>query len=118
MLLNGATLDGRRCLGARTVAYMTSDHLGSTVVPGPYYLPGPGYGFGLGFAVRRDAGVTATPGSVGDYHWGGTGGTYFWVEPNADMLVVFMMQSPKNRVHYRHVARDPVYAVVLEYACY
>ncbi len=114
MLLNGGTLDGRRYLGARTVAYMTSDHLGSTVVPGPYYLPGPGYGFGLGFAVRRDAGGPATPGSVGDYNWGGAGGTYFWVDPKADMLVVFMMQSPKNRVHYRNLVRDLVYAAVLE----
>src|SRR5258707_9803936 len=83
MLLNGGTLDGKRYLGPRTVAYMTSDHMGSTVVPGPYYLPGPGYGFGLGFAVRRDAGGPATPGSVGDYNWGGAGGTYFWVDPKA-----------------------------------
>jgi CubicO group peptidase (beta-lactamase class C family) len=114
MLLNGGMLDGRRYLGPRTVAYMTSDHLGTTIVPGPYYLPGPGYGFGLGFAVRRDAGVAATPGSVGDYNWGGAGGTYFWVDPKADMLVVFMMQSPKNRVHYRNLVRDMVYAAVLE----
>jgi CubicO group peptidase (beta-lactamase class C family) len=52
MMLNGGTLDGKRILGPKTVAYMTTDHLAGVAVPGPYYLPGPGYGFGLGFAVR------------------------------------------------------------------
>ena len=68
MLINGGTLDGKRYLGPKTIAYMTSDHLGSAVNPGPLYLPGPGYGFGLGFAVRKDTGVAGTPGSIGDYN--------------------------------------------------
>jgi hypothetical protein len=62
------TLGGTRILGSKTVAYMTSDHLGTTVVPGPYYLPGPGYGFGLGFAARRDAGGSPFAGSPGEYN--------------------------------------------------
>jgi CubicO group peptidase (beta-lactamase class C family) len=93
MLLNGGTLDGQRILGPKTIEYMTSDHLGSAAVPGPYYLPGPGYGFGLGFAVRRDASVSPVNGSPGDYNWGGAGGTAFWVDPKEQMFVVFMMQS-------------------------
>ena len=75
MMLNGGTLDGRRYLGPQTVRFMTSDQLG-TVKPGPLYLPGPGYRFGLGVAVRTDAGVAPFPGSVGDWYWGGAGGTY------------------------------------------
>ena len=114
MLLNGGTPDGKRYLGPKTVAYMTSDQLGSAVVPGPYYLPGPGYGFGLGFAVRRDAGVSPWAGSVGDYFWGGVGGTYFWVDPKEQLAVVFMMQSPKQRLHYRPLLRDMVYAAIVE----
>jgi CubicO group peptidase (beta-lactamase class C family) len=48
MVLNGGTLDGRRYLSPKTIAYMGSNHIGtgSGVVPGPYYLPGPGFGFG------------------------------------------------------------------------
>ena len=49
-------------LGPKTIAYMTSDHMGSVITPGPYYLPGPGYGFGLGFAVRKEAGVATYTG--------------------------------------------------------
>jgi hypothetical protein len=53
MMQNGGSLDGHRILSPRTVAFMTSDHLGQ-IGPGPtVYLPGPGNGFGPGFAGRR-----------------------------------------------------------------
>ena len=97
MLTNGGTFNGKRILGPKTIAYMTSDHMGSVITPGPLYLPGPGYGFGLGFAVRKEAGVATSQGSAGDYNWGGAGGTYFWVDPKENMFVVFAMQSPRNR---------------------
>jgi CubicO group peptidase (beta-lactamase class C family) len=110
MMLNGGTLNGKRYLSPKTVAYMTSDQLGDGIVPGPLYLPGPGYGFGLGFAVRKTAGGPADNGSVGDYTWNGVGGTHFWVDPKEELLVVFMIQSPRQRVHYMTVIRDMVYA--------
>ena len=71
MILNGGTLDGKRYLSPKTVAYMGSNHIGpgSGVMPGPYYLPGPGFGFGLGFAVRTEAGVVPVEGSVGEMNW-------------------------------------------------
>ena len=112
MLTNGGSINGKRYLGPKTIAYMTSDHTAGVITPGPYYLPGPGYGFGLGFAVRKEAGVASTPGSVGDYHWGGAGGTYFWVDPKEQLFVVFGMQSPRNRVAYRPVLRDMVYSAI------
>ena len=114
LLLNRGALDGKRYLGPITVAYMTADQLGDVIAPGPYYLPGPGYGFGLGFAVRKDTGVSPLPGSPGDYDWGGVGGTYFWVDPKEDLFTVFMMQSPKERMHYRSVIRDMVYAAMVK----
>ena len=114
MLANGGTLDGKRYLGPRTIAYMTSDHMGDAVRRGPYDLMGPGYKFGLGFAVRTDAGLAPVAGSVGDYYWGGAGGTYFWVDPKEKMFVVYMMQSPGKRVQYRTTLRDMVYAAIEE----
>ena len=112
MLLNGGTLDGKRILGAKTITYMGSDQLGPSINPGPLYLPGAGFGFGLGFAVRKDAGVSSVPGSVGELNWGGAGGTYFWIDPKEDMFVIFMMQSPKQRTYYRALLKDMVYAAV------
>jgi hypothetical protein len=41
-------------------------------------MPEFGTGFGLGFAVRINQGRSPVPGCVGDYHWGGARGTYFW----------------------------------------
>ncbi len=112
MLADG-TLDGHRVIGRQTERYMTADQLGS-VKPGPYYLPGPGYGFGLGVAVRTGTGVAPFPGDAGDWYWGGAGGTYMWVDPARDLVVVWMMQSPRQRLHYRSLLRDLVNAAVAD----
>lgn len=112
MLLNGGTLDGKRILSPKTVAFMTSDHVTDGIVPGPLYLPGPGYGFGLGFAVRRTTGGPSDGGSAGEYTWNGVGGTNFWVDPKEDMFVLFMIQSPRQRPHYMSLIRNMVYAAV------
>jgi CubicO group peptidase (beta-lactamase class C family) len=113
MLLAGGSLDGKRILGPKTVAYMTSDHLGTAIATTPLYLPGAGFGFGLGFAVRTAAGVSPYAGSVGEFNWGGAGGTYFWADPREDLFVVFMMQSPKQRVPYRGLLKDMIYAAIM-----
>ncbi len=114
MMLNGGILDGKRVLSPKTIAYMISDHTAEGIVPGPIYLPGPGYGFGLGFAVRRTLGGPPENGSVGDYTWNGVAGTHFWVDPKEDMFVVFMIQSPRARPHYMSVIRNMVYAAVVQ----
>jgi CubicO group peptidase (beta-lactamase class C family) len=112
MLLNGGTLDGKRYLGPKTLEFMTSDHLGAAVTKTALYLPGPGYGFGLGFATRLTDGEAPYASAPGEFYWGGAGGTYFWVDPRTNLFVVFMMQSPKQRVPYRSVLRNMVYAAV------
>ena len=121
MLLNGGELDGVRLLAPKTVAHMASDHLPPDVAYGetarPRFgaltpVPEMGYGFGLGFAVRKDPGVSPLAGSVGEFNWGGAGGTFFWIDPKEDMFVVFMMQSPKQRVPYRAVLKNMIYAAV------
>ena len=116
MLLNGGTLDGKRYLGPSTIRLMTADHAnaGAGVSAGPLYLPGAGYGFGLGFAVRRATGEASYPGEAGEYYWGGAGGTYMWVDPKSEMFVIFMLQSPKQRVYYRSLIRNMVYAALLK----
>lgn len=106
MLLNGGELDGTRILARKTVDYMTSDHLGT--IRGP----APGYGFGLGFAVRLADGQASTPGSAGDYNWAGFGGTYFWVDPKERLVAVWMMQSVSQRTYARNLYRNLVYGAL------
>jgi CubicO group peptidase (beta-lactamase class C family) len=112
MLLNGGELDGVRLLSKKTIEYMSSDHLGS-LSRGPAYSPGPGYGFGLGFAVRMLPGVAPVPGTVGDYYWGGLGGTYFWIDPKEKLIAILMLQAPGQREYYRMLFRDLVYAALV-----
>ena len=114
MLLNGGTLEGRRYVSPKTLAYMTSDHLGTAIATTPLYLPGAGHGFGLGFGVRKVGGEAAFAAEAGTYYWGGAGGTYFWVDPKADLFVVFMMQSPRQRVYYRGLLHNMVTASVMK----
>jgi CubicO group peptidase (beta-lactamase class C family) len=92
MLLNGGQLDGNRLLSPTTVAFMTSDHLGSMKIV-PLGGVGTGYGFGLGFAVRKEAGIAGVSGPVGEYRWGGAAGTAFWVDPKDEMISVLMTQG-------------------------
>jgi CubicO group peptidase (beta-lactamase class C family) len=112
MLLDGGHVGHKQLLGPKTIAMMTSDHIGAGVNTGSAYLPGEGYGFGLGFAVRKETGLSPIPGTAGDYNWGGAGGTAFWVDPKENMFVVYMSQAPKNRVYYRVLLRNLIYAAM------
>lgn len=110
MLLNGGQLEGVRIVSKKTVDYMTADHLGS--IRGPAYAPGPGHGFGLGFAVRVADGEARMHGSKGDYWWGGFGGTYFWVDPKEKLVAIWMAQGPGQRNYYRMFFRAMTYAAL------
>lgn len=105
MLLNGGELDGVRVLSPKSVALMTTNRLGPEVdTQGWRYYPGPGYGFGLGFAVRLDAGVAPQIGSVGDYFVEGLYSTFAFADPKEQLLAVFMIQSQEWR-YYRPLVK-------------
>jgi CubicO group peptidase (beta-lactamase class C family) len=111
MLLNGGELDGKRYLSRKTVDLMLADSIGPAagIKPWAYYYPGAGFGFGLGFAVRTEAGVSPWPGSVGQVEWGGGAGTYFWIDRQEDMLVLLMVQSPTERGRIQAALKNMVY---------
>ncbi|MGE0725766.1 MAG: serine hydrolase domain-containing protein, partial [Alphaproteobacteria bacterium] len=112
LMLGGGALGDVRLVSPRTVSLMTADHLGS-IGRGGNYLPGPGYGFGLGFAVRLGAGEAPIPGSAGDYFWSGVGGTYFWIDPAERLIAILMLQAPSLRQHYRQLYRNLVYQALV-----
>ena len=113
MLANGGELEGARILGPRTVEYMTSNHVNAQIDKGPTFLPGPGYGFGLGFATRIDRGQSEWPGSPGDFYWAGYAGTYFWVDPEEELVPVLMTQEPVRRQYFRIQLRNLVYQSII-----
>jgi CubicO group peptidase (beta-lactamase class C family) len=96
MILNKGELNGKRILGSKTVEYMSSNHLADYVDKGDLYLPGDGYGFGLGFAVRLENGLSSSIGSKGEHAWSGWAGTRFWIDPVENLIEIFMVQDVPN----------------------
>lgn len=85
MLVDGGELDGVRLLDEQTVELMRTDHL-----PEGVSAMG-GAGYGLGVSVRRE--VPDGLGSVGQFGWAGAAGTWFTVDPEKDVVLLFMTQS-------------------------
>ena len=98
---DGGALDGARILGPRTLAFMTSEHLGPGVDRSSPCLV-PGHGLGLGFAVRIAPGLAPTAGSVGEFFWGGVAGTAFFVSPRDELSAILMLHAPNDYLRYRH----------------
>ena len=83
MMLNGGELDGVRILTPKTIELMTTDHLRGI----PFRA---GQGFGLGFSIVTDLGARGIPGSVGEYGWGGAYHSTYWVDPEEELVVVYL----------------------------
>jgi CubicO group peptidase (beta-lactamase class C family) len=108
MFLNGGELDGRRVLSEKTVELMTVSH----VSMGP---AGGGTGFGLGFSVVEDLGKRGTPGSVGEFGWGGAYHTTYWVDPAEELVVVYLTQLiPANNLDDSGKVRALVYSAITD----
>ena len=93
MMLNGGQLDGVRILSPKTVDLMTANHLGD-ISKG---FGQRGAGFGLGFGLVVDPGRAGEISSAGEYNWGGLAGTRFWVDPEEELIGIFMVQSVPHR---------------------
>jgi CubicO group peptidase (beta-lactamase class C family) len=113
-MLNKGELDGVRLLSSHTVDFMTVDHLGHLPISpaSAVTLLPPGHGFGLGFAVRKETGISTVPGTAGVYYWGGIAGTTFFVDPKLDMFAMMLIQAPNQRDYYRPLFRNLVYAAL------
>ena len=119
MLLNGGEFNGVRLLAPKTIAVMTSDQLPPGIPRLGYEEMAPtpemGQSFGLGFAVRTEAGHNPVSGSAGDYFWAGAYGTYFWIDPQEKMFAVMMTQMPfPQSGYYRRAFREAVYAALVK----
>ena len=111
MMLNGGELDGARILGRKTVELMTLNHIGDHEV----WLVGPGYGFGLGYAVVQDPGAAAMPYSPGSYFWWGAYNTTFWVDPQEDLIGVLLTQlRPYTHLNIRQDLATLAYQAIVD----
>ena len=94
LLLNQGELAGVRILGRKTVELMHLNYLPAEFLP--YKIAEPpayGYGFGLGSRVLLNVAESGKPGSVGEFGWGGAAKTYYWVDPQEEIVSILLSQS-------------------------
>ena len=96
MLLSGGELGGMRLLTRNTVDLMTGNQLPTELLPFAVIQELAAYsrgcGFGLGFKVVDDVHEYGVSGSSGMYSWPGAANTSFWVDPQEDLIAIFMTQ--------------------------
>lgn len=95
MLANGGVLDDARVLAPTSVTLMTSNLLPAGV-PMRFEQSFAGVGYGMGMGIVLDpAHADFNGGAIGagTYYWGGVHGTWFWVDPTYDIIVIGMIQQ-------------------------
>jgi CubicO group peptidase (beta-lactamase class C family) len=52
---------------------------------------------------------------VGNFSWGGAASTYFWIDPEEDLIAIFMTQLyPSSTYPLRPQLQQLVYGAVIE----
>lgn len=97
-LLRGGSLDGARLISPKTWEFMRQNHLpgGQTIKQmGDKTFSEArmeGNGFGLGGSVITDVVANGQPGSEGVFSWGGLASTFFWIDPEEELIAIQMTQ--------------------------
>ena len=96
MLLNRGELGGVRILTPEAVALMTANHLSDELLAGGFGIGHqpirPGFGYGFNGAVFTDPALAGSKVGRGTYQWDGAAGTWFWIDPENDLLFVGLIQ--------------------------
>ena len=93
MFLNKGEWNGKRLLSPKTIEIMTMNQVGDL-------YEAPGQGFGLGFGVITDRAKNKSLGSVGLYYWGGAYCTYFFIDPEEELIAILMTQVDPYNNYY------------------
>lgn len=118
-LMRGGTLDGTRLISPKTFEFMRQNHL-----PGGQTMKDmgdetfsearmDGNGFGLGGSVLVDPVANMQPGSEGSYSWGGLASTFFWIDPEEELIALQATQMiPSSTYPIRPQLQQLTYAAI------
>lgn len=107
MMLNGGQLNGTRLLSRKSVELMTTSHMHNITGFG-----GNGETFGLSFKILEDLGTGGNLGTEGTYDWGGAAGTKFWIDPQEELIGIFMVQILPHRTRMGNEFRTLTYQAI------
>lgn len=94
----------QRLLSAQMFAELSCNQLADGV-DGPANYTGPGFGFGLGLAVRHGWGPSAMPCTAGELTWSGISGTALFVQPRERWFALLMSANMASRMMARMALR-------------
>jgi len=113
-LRNDGELNGVRIINEETLNLMIKNQLpddveftGSSGEPQNWY--GDSIKFGLGFGIINDPEYLKSSGSKGEYFWSGAAGTFFWIDPEKEIIVVTLIQLMNNPYPIRQQIKEAVY---------
>jgi CubicO group peptidase (beta-lactamase class C family) len=112
MLLNKGELGGVRIVSPEAVTLMTANQLSDEIINGGFGVGlqqiRPGFGYGFNGAVHYDPAQAGSKVGRGSYQWDGAAGTWFWIDPENDLLYVGLIQrmSPDGGPHMHKITQD------------
>lgn len=96
MLLDRGACAGGRVMSEAAARTMMTNHLPDALMQHGFTAGHqrirPGFGIGVNGVVFTDPDLAGVPVGRGTYHWDGAAGTWFWVDPENDLLFVGMTQ--------------------------
>ena len=93
MLLGSGSLNGERILSRKTIDLIRCNHSVPSQKLDRFGFPGmAGYGYGLGVRTLVDKTRSGLNGSIGEWAWDGMLGTWYCVDPEEDLVAVFLIQ--------------------------
>ncbi len=109
-LTSGFSANGERLLSRKMIELMGANRIPESQRPlrvGPIIFPG--YGFGLTGRVMTNQGEALGLTSIGEHGWAGAASTYFWIDPEEDLIGITMAQYLGSKIPLGDDIRNAVY---------
>ena len=113
MLLGGGELEGCRILSRKSIGLMRADHLTAAQKTGFNWENQRGYSYGLAVRTLVDPALAGSLANPGEFGWDGAAGTWFGVDPQEEMTIVYMVQrQPADHIRFIPRLQASIYSAL------
>jgi CubicO group peptidase (beta-lactamase class C family) len=93
MVLHKGNYNGKQILSPATVELMLTNQLANNVGTSPWPAMPENFQVGLGFALETERNNYLQPLCKGSFSWQGALATYYWVDPQEELIALFYTQE-------------------------